>query len=107
MLRQTQSFTKISALKALHDVLVRSRLECNAIIWSPHEAKYKIMLERIQNKFKRHLYAKIYAVYPFYSLMYPSLFVHGTVGIGYNRLEIRREFVLGQIIFKILTRVNL
>lgn len=62
MLRQTQGFTKISALKALNDALVRSHLESNAVIWLPHEAKSKNMLECIRNKFTRHLYAKIIGV---------------------------------------------
>jgi hypothetical protein len=58
------------------------------------------MLEKIQNKFVRYLYLKLYGVYPYYPLMYPTLFVLGMV--GYNKLVVRRELALVVYLFKLL-----
>lgn len=100
ILRQSNGFTNLSALRSLYEALVKSHLECNSVVWSPNEAKYKLMLERIQNKFTRHLYLKLYGVYPGYPLLYPTLFVLGMV--GYSKLETRRELSLAKYLFKIL-----
>ncbi|CAG9112866.1 unnamed protein product [Plutella xylostella] len=100
VLRRCHGFTDISAVKALYNALVRSKLECNAIIWAPHEAKYSLMLERIQNKFLRFIYFKLYGVYPGYPLLYPSLFV--TVMVGYTTLAARRDLALATTVFKVL-----
>ncbi|CAH0592079.1 unnamed protein product [Chrysodeixis includens] len=100
LLRQTRDFTNISAVRALYDALVRSHLEHSAIIWAPHESKFSLMLERVQYKFTRHLYWKLYGVYPLYPLMYPSLFVLGMV--GYNQLKVRREFTLAIYLVKLI-----
>nr|XP_026496136.1 uncharacterized protein LOC113400701 [Vanessa tameamea] len=86
--------------KVLYDALVRSHLEYGSLIWAPHEAKYSLMLERVQNKFTRHLYWRLYGVYPLYPLMYPTLFVLGMV--GYNQLKVRREFALIVYLIKLL-----
>lgn len=58
------------------------------------------MLERIQNKFTRYLYKRLYGVYPFYPLMYPNLFILGMV--GYNELGVRRNLALVLYVFKLL-----
>ena len=50
------SFWNIKAIAALYDALIRSQLEYNAGIWAPHDTKYSLMLERIQNKLIRFLY---------------------------------------------------
>ena len=91
---------RIRAVIALYNTLVRSQLECNAVIWAPHESKYRLMLERVQNKFVRYLYLRFYGVYPFYPLMYPTLFILGMV--GYNELRVRRDLALCSYIFKVL-----
>ncbi|KAJ2944917.1 hypothetical protein O0L34_g1813 [Tuta absoluta] len=44
-----------AATRALYAALVRSVLETNTVVWSPHEDKYILMLERIQKKFLRSL----------------------------------------------------
>ncbi|KAG6460079.1 hypothetical protein O3G_MSEX011756 [Manduca sexta] len=103
VLRQSQGFTNITTIKVLYDALVRSHLEHSAVIWAPHETKYSVMLERVQNKFTRHLYSKLYGIYPFYPLMYPTLFVLGMV--GYNELRVRRDFTLSAYIIKLLRGV--
>lgn len=51
LLGQANAFTSIDALRALYEALVKSHLEGNAVIWSPNESKYKLMLENILNKF--------------------------------------------------------
>ncbi|PZC77634.1 hypothetical protein B5X24_HaOG203142 [Helicoverpa armigera] len=100
LLRQSQGFTNIRTVRVLYDALVRSHLEYGGVIWAPHEAKYSVMLERVQNKFTRHLYWRLYGVYPLYPLMYPTLFVLGMV--GYNQLKVRREFTLILYLIKLL-----
>lgn len=100
VLRQANDFNNIKALKALYEALVKSHMECNAAIWSPNEAKYATMLERIQNKFVRFLYLKTYGVYPGYPLLYPTLYLLGTV--GYYRLEARREVMLATYLYNVL-----
>jgi hypothetical protein len=100
VLRRAHSFTNIGAIVALYNALVRSSLECNAVIWAPHENKYHLMVERIQNKFIRFLYLRKYGVYPFYPLMYPTLFVLGMV--GYNELRVRRELCLATYLFRLI-----
>ncbi|CAB3227417.1 unnamed protein product [Arctia plantaginis] len=100
ILRTVQQFTNISAVIALYNALVRSQLECNAVIWAPHESKYRLMVERVHNKFLRYLYLRRYGVYPLYPLMYPTLFIVGMV--GYNTLSARRELALTTYIIKII-----
>ncbi|XP_030032976.2 uncharacterized protein LOC115449339 [Manduca sexta] len=104
VLRQTRHFTNITTIRVLYDALVRSHLEHSAIVWAPQDDKYTIMLERVQNKFARHLYMKLYGVYPVYPLMYPTLFVLGMV--GYNELRVRREFALALYLVKLLRGVE-
>lgn len=100
LLRTVRGFTNVKAIIALYNTLVRSQLECNAVIWAPHETKYSLMLEKVQNKFIRYLYMRYYGVYPFYPLMYPTLFILGMV--GYNELGVRRDLALASYIFKLL-----
>lgn len=97
IIRETRDFDNTSAVKSLYNALVRSRLETSAIIWNPYETKYSLMVEKIQNKFTRYLYMKLYGVYPYYPLMYPTLFVIGMV--GYNKLEARRDLALAKHMF--------
>lgn len=99
VLRTAASFTNMKAISVLYDALIRSQLECNAAIWAPHEAKYNLMLERIQNKYTRYMYLRLYGVYPFYPLMYPALFVLGMV--GYNKLETRRDLALASYTLRV------
>ncbi|KAJ8723658.1 hypothetical protein PYW07_007638 [Mythimna separata] len=102
MLRMVRDFTNIKAVIALYNALVRSQLESNAVIWAPHESKYRLMMERVQNKFVRYLYLRLYGVYPFYPLMYPTLFILGMV--GYHELRVRRDLALISYVFKVHTK---
>lgn len=99
VIRQTKELNNVIVLKVLFNALVRSKLETCAIIWNPHELKYISMIEKIQNKFLRHMYLRQFGVYPYYPLMYPTLFLLGMV--GYYKLEIRRNLVLVTYIFKV------
>ncbi|XP_041970677.1 uncharacterized protein LOC121727067 [Aricia agestis] len=58
------------------------------------------MVEQIQNKFARFLYLRLYGVYPFYPLSYPTLFVLGMV--GYTQLRVRRELALVLFVVRIM-----
>lgn len=100
VLRTVKGFTNMKAIASLYNALVRSQLECNAEIWAPHEAKYTLMLERIQNKYIRYMYMRQYGVYPFYPLKYPTLFILGMV--GYTELKVRRDLALATYIFKLI-----
>lgn len=99
VLRQTKDLQNILAVKSLYNALVRSHLECCSLVWHPYEQKYNIMIERLQNKFLRHMYAKQYGVYPGYPIIYPTLFLLGT--IGYHKLEVRRKLALATYVFKV------
>lgn len=89
VMRQAARFNDRSAIIVLFYAYVRSKLEYNSIIWDPHERTYMIMLERVQRKFARYLYKRLYGYYPF---LYPSLFVSGMVGI--DTLILRRKCAL-------------
>ncbi|KAI5646417.1 hypothetical protein NE865_01350 [Phthorimaea operculella] len=99
ILRQTCDFDNVAAVKSLYNALVRSRLEFGAMVWNPHQEKYTSMVEKLQNKFARALYLRQYGVYPFYPLMYPTMFVLGMV--GYYQLEVRRNTALTLYVYKI------
>ncbi|KAJ8710278.1 hypothetical protein PYW07_013991 [Mythimna separata] len=88
-MRQSARFTGRHAIVAIYFAFVRSKLEFNSIVWDPHETKYNLLLERVQRKFCRYLYMKMYGYYPY---LYPSLFVSGMVGI--DTLELRRKCAL-------------
>lgn len=45
------------------------------MIQAPHNAKYTLMLERIQKKLTTILYSRLYRENPFYVLSYPTLFI--------------------------------
>lgn len=89
VMRVSYAFKGIRAALTLYKAYVRSRLEFNAIVWDPHEAKYAFIIERIQKKFARFIFKRMYGYYPY---LYPSLFVGGMVGL--DTLELRRKLLL-------------
>lgn len=97
VMRQSARFHDRSAIVSLFYAFVRSKLEYNALVWDPHEVKYKLILERVQKKFARYLYKKLYGYYPY---LYPSLFVGGMVGL--NTLELRRKCAIMMHYFSVL-----
>ncbi|KAK2575277.1 hypothetical protein KPH14_007662 [Odynerus spinipes] len=52
--RFTADFKTLPALRLLYCALDRPHLEYASIIWSPHQYKYQLMLERVQHKFLRY-----------------------------------------------------
>lgn len=97
VIRQSKNFNSKIALSILYNAYVRSRLETNAIIWSPHEQQYILILERIQKSFIRFLFSKIYGYYPY---LYPTLYVLGMV--NYTSLETRRNIYLVKYFFNLI-----
>lgn len=83
--RNCRDFTNISAIKLLYTSLIRSKLESSACVWNPHEVTYTLMVEKVQKRFLRFLYKRVYGYYPF---MYPTKYLQGT--LGFNSLETRR-----------------
>jgi hypothetical protein len=81
----------VHATRVLYAALVRSVLETNAVVWSPHESKYSLMLEQVQKIFLRALYKRIHFYYPY---MYPTLFLQGH--LGYDSLQLRRLLSLAK-----------
>lgn len=98
VIRQCKSFSAKNAISILYNAYVRSRLETNAIIWSPHEREYTLMLERVQKSFIRFLFHKLYGYYP---RMYPTLYILGMV--NYTSLEVRRDVYLLKYFLRVLT----
>ncbi|XP_026321619.1 uncharacterized protein LOC113231510 [Hyposmocoma kahamanoa] len=89
ILRTSYEFNDVAVAKVLYNAHVRSKLEYAAIVWDPHEAKYSIMVERVQRKYARWLYRRQYGYYPY---LYPSYFVAGMVGL--DTLSRRRKMLL-------------
>ncbi|CAG9118437.1 unnamed protein product [Plutella xylostella] len=85
VMRTASHFSDTRVAMVLYNSFVRSKLEFDAITWGPYEAKYIVMMERLQRKFARYLFRRVYGYYPF---LYPSLFVIGMVGM--ETLAVRR-----------------
>ena len=86
ILRNTKGFNNIRALKNLYNAFVVSKLEYASLIWSPIYSCYKTMLERIQRKFLKHIWFKLFGHYP------PQGFDHNQllVILNFKSLEQRR-----------------
>jgi len=59
IIRNTKFFSNIHALKVIYCSLVRSNLDYNSPIWSPHYSCYSNRIESVQNKFLRYIRFKI------------------------------------------------
>ncbi|KAF9822456.1 hypothetical protein SFRURICE_006539 [Spodoptera frugiperda] len=75
---------------------VRSKLEASSCVWSPYEASYSLMLEKVQKKFLRFLNKCSLGYYPY---MYPTKYLVGC--LGFNMLDTRRNFNQLHIALKI------
>ena len=101
VLRQSKHFTCPNVVRLLYNAYVRSKLETNAIIWSPHETLYKQLIERVQKTFVRSLYKQTYGYYPF---RYPTNFIIGMV--DYTTLEVRRKVALVKYFYNLIRGQN-
>ncbi|KAG6444118.1 hypothetical protein O3G_MSEX003195 [Manduca sexta] len=89
VIRVCSTFDSCRVALTLYKAYVRSRLEYNALVWDPYQSIYSLGIERIQKKFARYLYKRMYGYYPY---LYPSMFITGMVGL--NTLEYRRKLLL-------------
>lgn len=85
VMRNARDFHDVGTIKVLYFALVRSKIEVSSIVWSPHEACYTLLLEKVQKAFLRFLYKRMFGCYPF---MFPTKFLLGVLGL--NSLETRR-----------------
>lgn len=84
--RQAAHFKNIETYKTLFGTLVRSRLECNAVVWNSIQITLEDALERVQKRFLRYLYFKNFNVYT-YLVPYSELLDM----FGYSSLSQRRR----------------
>lgn len=89
IMRTASQFPDISVAITLYNAFVRSKLEFDATVWDPREAKYTLLIERLQRKFARYVYKRMFGYYPY---LFPSLFVSGMIGL--DTLELRRKLLL-------------
>lgn len=87
VMRMSKQFSDVRVAISLYNAYVRSKLEFGAIVWDPYEKKYTLLIEKIQKKFARFVYKRLYGYYPF---LYPSLFITGMISM--YTLELRRKF---------------
>lgn len=64
IIRNSDEFIGLHAVKSLYYAYVRSKLEYCAIVWSPFYAIHKLAIERVQRKFLKYLYFRKHRSYP-------------------------------------------
>ena len=97
VLRNARELDMLPTIRLLYNSLVRSKMESSCIVWHPQEAKYCLVLERVQKTFLRFLYRRQYGYFPF---LFPTYFILGMV--NFFSLEFRRNMTLLIFIFKLL-----
>lgn len=93
IIRNSESFNNVNAIKSLYFAYVRSILEYSAVVWSPYYITHKHALETIQRKFFKYLYFKVHHIYP------PRGYCNDLLlrEFGVNSLEQRR--ILASLVF--------
>ena len=96
VLRNARDFQNAHVVQLLYSTLVRSKLESSSCVWNPYEAKYVLLLEKVQKAFLRFLYKFRFGYYPY---LYPTKFLVGHLGC--NMLQTRRAYDQLSIMLKI------
>jgi Reverse transcriptase (RNA-dependent DNA polymerase) len=99
LIRHSRILKNSMVIRSLYFSLVMSKLEYCDIIWIPHDSSSILALERVQRRFARYLYYRLYGRYPSLSL-FPSDFVLGMTGL--STLHSRRLFHLLKYLLLIL-----
>lgn len=96
VLRNTRDFKKVGTKIMLYYSLVRSILEYCSVVWRPHYATHKLLLERVQKRFLWHLaFSRGMAKrLPSYNTRLRFFKMHA--------LSTRREGIDGLFLFKLL-----
>lgn len=98
IIRQSYNFRNINTLKRLYTSLVRPKLEYASTIWYPSTIGSIKEIEKVQNKFLRHLYFKDFGTYPDYRTIRSS-YLRNLYEM--QSLENRRNINLMQFGFKL------
>lgn len=64
IIRNTRSFSSIDAIMLLYFSYVRSKLEYCSLVWSPFYKVHSTEIERVQRRFLKYLYFRLYHTYP-------------------------------------------
>jgi hypothetical protein len=72
-----------------NNAMVRSKLECNTLVWKPHEDKHIFMIEKVSKAFP---HTDI--------LMYPTKLLLDI--LGHKSLELRRKLSNWRVVFQLM-----
>jgi hypothetical protein len=97
IMRFARLFSNPMSSRLLYNALVRSKSECNALVWNPLEKWYILMVEKVHKAFLRNVFKKGYEYYPF---MFLTRLIFGM--LGYNSLLLRRNLTLLRIVFQLM-----
>lgn len=97
IIRLSFNFRNINTLITIYNSLVRSRLESNAIVWSPNYITYQNALESIQKRFLRFLFYKYFNIYT-YEVPYGELLGF----FGFRSLDSRRKLMDLVFLYKLV-----
>ena len=92
--RTCNDIKNIKCIQTLYHSLIRSRLEYCAIIWNPYYQKDILKLEKIQRRYLKYVYFKIYKQYPRQNLNYSILLsCTNDKSLHYRRLLMGVKFI--------------
>lgn len=104
ILRQGSNFSQIKTLKSLYFMIVRPKLEFGCVVWNPIQITQIASLEKVQNKFLRHLYFKKYHHFPDYRTVRSTRL---RLEFNISSLRARRKYYSAIFIYKLYNnRIN-